>query len=205
MLCHSAHSATQYCKSTALCVHDYLAHYKLYIGGECEQETWTQRATTPRTLPGTLLKTTVQQQILLQQLAQGFQTVTQELMQTQQRGGRDVPLPDPLKEAQHLLFKLTPHYDYKAYLQTFEQTAELKGWLKCEWSPILVPLLLGEAHKAYFALPADDAEDNNLLKSEILARCGLSNTQAPLNSFGSLIQDCHLLVTTGMTVHRRSF
>lgn len=87
-----------------------------------------------------------------------------------------------------------------------------------EWSSILAPLLVGEAQRAYFALFADDTEVYEILKSEILARCGLSNplgctgisplgvrnTDFPSHAVRSLIKGCHPLATTETTFRERS-
>lgn len=53
-----------------------------------------------------------------------------------------------------------------------------EGWPLREWAHILAPLLTGEAQKVYFALPEEEVVDYHSLKTEMLARCGLSSTRA---------------------------
>ncbi len=85
-----------------------------------------------------------------------------------------IPLPDPRVQATKLLPKLTPHDDVEAFLQMFESIATTEGWHPDDWARVLAPLLTGEAQRAYFALPADSADQYVEVKKEILARLGLS-------------------------------
>lgn len=61
--------------------------------------------------------------------------------------------PDPHQGALHLLPKLTPADNVKAYIYTSEQMAIREGWPEDEWPQILALLLTGEAQLQYNALP----------------------------------------------------
>lgn len=127
-------------------------------------------------------------------------TATAELTQIQQHGGRNIPLPDPWRDAQHLLSKPTFHDNIKAYLQTFERTAELKGWPKHDKNmskAIFLPLLTGEAQRPYFALPVEDYE---LLRTEILTHCKLFSTQAVLE-LHCWVYDSQVRLSVGQGSH----
>ncbi|XP_041440518.1 uncharacterized protein LOC121400717 [Xenopus laevis] len=78
--------------------------------------------------------------------------------------------------ASHFLQKLTPQDDVEAFLHTFERTAAREAWPKEQWAGLLAPFLSGEPQKAYFDLPAEDAEDYEKLKLEIVTRLGVTTS-----------------------------
>lgn len=75
---------------------------------------------------------------------------------------------------------MTMEDDVEAFLETFERTAKWEGWPQGDWADVLAPLLTGAAQLAYHALELDEAHDYELMKVEILARCG----QSPVNMAG---------------------
>lgn len=81
-------------------------------------------------------------------------------------------------EAHRHLTKLTELDDIDAYLHMFEVIAKREVWLKKDWAKIITPFLTGESQQAYFALKAPKNDDYEALKSEILARVGLSPVSA---------------------------
>ncbi len=85
-----------------------------------------------------------------------------------------MPLPEPRATAHQLLTKLTSQDDVEAYLHTLEVVARREGWDQAEWAQLLAPLLTGEPQRVYYSLPAVSANDYAILKTEILARVGLS-------------------------------
>lgn len=85
-----------------------------------------------------------------------------------------MPLSGPRLTAHHMLLKMTELDDVEAYLQMFEVVAVREAWDKEQWARLLAPLLLGEAQRAYYVLPADRIDDYDLLKAVILARVGLT-------------------------------
>lgn len=81
-----------------------------------------------------------------------------------------------------------------------------KGWTYHKWSGILIRLLLGEAHHAYFSLSDDEADNYNLLAADILARCrqaccawvlqvGVRTTCRTKGADGSAQSDCSQVVS----------
>ncbi|XP_068121096.1 uncharacterized protein [Hyperolius riggenbachi] len=79
-----------------------------------------------------------------------------------------------LVKASHFLQKMTPHDDVEAFLNTFERTAEREAWPKTQWAGLVAPFLTGDSQKAYFDLTAEDAQDYEKLKLEILRRLGVT-------------------------------
>lgn len=76
--------------------------------------------------------------------------------------------------ASYHLQKMTPVDDVEAYLATFERLAVREGWSKEQWAGLLAPFLMGEPQKAYFDMEPDKAQDFETLKTEILARLGVT-------------------------------
>uniref|UniRef100_H2ZT35 SCAN box domain-containing protein n=1 Tax=Latimeria chalumnae TaxID=7897 RepID=H2ZT35_LATCH len=74
--------------------------------------------------------------------------------------------------ASHVLQKMTPEDDAKAYLLAFERCAEPKA----QWAGIVVPLLGGDTQKAYFDMESEAAADYAQLKAEILSRARVTTT-----------------------------
>uniref|UniRef100_A0A8C2AXE9 SCAN box domain-containing protein n=1 Tax=Cyprinus carpio TaxID=7962 RepID=A0A8C2AXE9_CYPCA len=68
--------------------------------------------------------------------------------------------------------------DVEAFLQMFETTATQESWESDDWARLVAPLLTGEAHRGYFALPTEVANNYGELKREILSRLGLSSVCA---------------------------
>uniref|UniRef100_A0A3B1JXN8 SCAN box domain-containing protein n=1 Tax=Astyanax mexicanus TaxID=7994 RepID=A0A3B1JXN8_ASTMX len=62
----------------------------------------------------------------------------------------------------------------------FESVAERELWPKEEWASILAPFLSGEPLLALQALTAQEAQDYCALRSEILARVGMSPSAAAI-------------------------
>ncbi|XP_044154991.1 uncharacterized protein LOC122941650 [Bufo gargarizans] len=79
-----------------------------------------------------------------------------------------------LVRASNHLQKMTPTDDVEAYLATFERVAVREEWPKEQWAGLVAPFLTGEPQKAYFDLEPDKAQDYETLKTEILARLGVT-------------------------------
>ncbi|MCI4385783.1 hypothetical protein PGIGA_G00054680 [Pangasianodon gigas] len=93
-----------------------------------------------------LFQASLQQQTVSQELAHGLQVTTQELLELRK-------CPNPCREAQHLLTKLTAADD----MDTFERFVQRESWPKKDWAPALAPFLTGGAQLAYHALTPDEA------------------------------------------------
>ncbi|XP_028678029.1 zinc finger and SCAN domain-containing protein 21-like [Erpetoichthys calabaricus] len=63
----------------------------------------------------------------------------------------------------------------EVYLLGFERTATQHNWPRGEWAQILAPFLTCELQQAYYDLEQCAMEDYNVLKKEILTRCGLNS------------------------------
>lgn len=92
-----------------------------------------------------LLETSIQQNAVLEQIAQGLQVTTLELSRLQQREGEHVPLPDPWKEPQRLLTKLSPLWWCRSSPPNIHKNSGEGGLPLQEWSLALIPLLTGKA------------------------------------------------------------
>ncbi len=121
-----------------------------------------------------LTEVSIRQQQIVEHLATRQGEAEQRLADLRTATAQRIPLPDPRVQATKLLPKLTPHDDVEAFLQMFESIATTEGWHPDDWARVLAPLLTGEAQRAYFALPADSADQYVEVKKEILARLGLS-------------------------------
>lgn len=84
----------------------------------------------------------------------------------------------PAQDTQHLLSKLTRNNDIEAFLCTFEHVAHRNGWPERDLAHAITPLFIRDAQRACHALPNKEAADYTILCEEILARCGLSSSQA---------------------------
>lgn len=67
------------------------------------------------------------------------------------------------------LVKLTEEDDVETYLCNFERSAQREGWPKPKWDSLLAPYLSAKAQKAYFDLNADQTENYEGLKRQILS------------------------------------
>uniref|UniRef100_H3A5V1 SCAN box domain-containing protein n=1 Tax=Latimeria chalumnae TaxID=7897 RepID=H3A5V1_LATCH len=74
----------------------------------------------------------------------------------------------------HFLQKMTLKDDVEAYLLSFERCAEWEAWSRAQWDGIVAPVLVGDAQKAYFNLEPEATSGYTLLKTEILARAGVT-------------------------------
>ena len=91
------------------------------------------------------------------------------------KGSAPPVLAEPkIVRASYHLQKMTPADDVEAYMATFERVADREGWPKEQWAGLLAPFLTGEPQKAYFDLEPDKARDYETLKTEILARLGVT-------------------------------
>ncbi len=120
-----------------------------------------------------LTEVSIRQQQIVEHLATR-QGQTEHELATLRTAAPHVPPTDARAQAARLLPKMTPHDDVEAFLQMFENTATMEGWLPADWARALAPLLTGEAQRAYFSLPAVTAGQYDEVKREILARLGLS-------------------------------
>ena len=102
-----------------------------------------------------------------------LQKAVQQLAQGQEQSGVAASNPVSVR-ASHFLQKLTPSDDVEAFLTTFERIAEREGWPRDQWAGIISPFLTGDPQKAYFDLPAEHIRDYERLKTEILARLGVT-------------------------------
>lgn len=76
-----------------------------------------------------LLKLSVQQGPMFQEVACSLQAVNQELVSLKQTPALAmIPLPNPSHNAQGLLSKLNMDDNIEAFLGTFKRVAERKGW-----------------------------------------------------------------------------
>ncbi len=114
-----------------------------------------------------------QQQITKHLVAQQGQT-EQDLGTLHTTSARRIPLLDPRAQVTQILPKMTAHDDVEAFPQMFENTAVRAGWESEDWARLLVPLLTGEAQRAYFALSSVVSDTYSELKKKILACLGLS-------------------------------
>jgi len=64
--------------------------------------------------------------------------------------------------------------DMNSFLHRFEVHADSQGWSKGQWAVYLSALLKGKALDVYFRLPADDAQDYEILKHALLKRFNLT-------------------------------
>ncbi len=105
-----------------------------------------------------LTEVSIRQQQIIEHLATRQGEAEQRLADLRTATAQRIPLPDPRVQATKLLPKLTPHDDVEAFLQMFESIATTEGWHPDDWARVLAPLLTGETQRAYFALPADSAD-----------------------------------------------
>uniref|UniRef100_A0A8C5W6C2 CCHC-type domain-containing protein n=1 Tax=Leptobrachium leishanense TaxID=445787 RepID=A0A8C5W6C2_9ANUR len=78
------------------------------------------------------------------------------------------------KRVQAALQKMTAEDDVETFLKVFERLAEHEGLPKDQWAVVLAPFLTGDPQKAYFDLSAAEAQQYRRLKTEILARLGVT-------------------------------
>ncbi|KAI7813943.1 uncharacterized protein LOC130559172 [Triplophysa rosa] len=76
-----------------------------------------------------------------------------------------------------LLHKMGPQDDPEAFLELFERSAEVSGWLRDSWAARLIPLLSGEAQLAAQQLPVQNLRSYADLRKAILQRVGLTREQ----------------------------
>lgn len=126
-----------------------------------------------------LLKVSLQQSQLYQEMAHSLYATTQELLSLLQVAPAVVvSLPNPAQDTQCLLTKLTADDAVEVFLGTFERVATQDGWSPQDWSCALASLLTRQVQWAYYTLFDEDAEDYITLKEEVFAHCGLSSTRA---------------------------
>ncbi len=113
-------------------------------------------------------------QQLTEQLVVSQARHAEELVRLRAETAARVPLPEPRTTAHQLLTKLTSQDDLEAYLHMFEVVARREGCDQAEWAQLLAPLLTGKPIQVYNSLSAVSANDYAILKTEILARVGLS-------------------------------
>ena len=121
----------------------------------------------PATILGHLLKASIDQQRVTQQLVTNLGQLTRGWLQTQHAAATDAR-----RTANQVLTKLTADNEIEAYLHTFEVVAGREGWPRADWAKVLAPFLSGEV-SPYYALLTDEAEDYTCLKAAVLARAGL--------------------------------
>ncbi len=121
-----------------------------------------------------LTELTARQQQFTERLATRQEYTDRVVEQLQASVAGRVPLPESSAKAHQCLVRLTEHDDIEAYLHTFEVIAGREGWVKEEWACIIAPFLTGEAQRAYYSLQAPRNENYDELKTEILARVGLT-------------------------------
>lgn len=78
-------------------------------------------------------------------------SATEELLELRQRPPiATIVLPDPSRDAQCRLNKLSAEDGVMAFLDIFEWTMDQEGWFKRDWANALAPLLSGDAQLAYY-------------------------------------------------------
>lgn len=82
------------------------------------------------------------------------------------RGGGRVSPRHPWR----VLVKMGAEDDVEAYLEAFEKSAEVAGWLRKQWAAIVGSYLSGEAQAAVKAMEKADATDYDKVKVEALDR-----------------------------------
>lgn len=123
------------------------------------------------------LEMNIQHQAVMHFLAQSLQVATREhLSQRTSAPAAATPLPDPGREAQHLL--LTQENDIEAYLEAFERITLHENWGSKECSRMSGPPLSGEACTSYYVLSPEEVADYRNMKWELLAQCGRTPQQA---------------------------
>lgn len=142
--------------------------------------TKNKRALFPTCQPPVWLCSTLPSKALVTLVQDAGMGPTQESLNLQRcpKVRATVPLPHPSREAQYLITKLCNEDDIEAYLQTFKCIVLCEKWEEETWAQILMPYLLREAKRAYYALPADEATNYRTLKVEIPARCSLCPNNA---------------------------
>lgn len=149
-----------------------------YTGGNAGKRTEPGPQQSPEEYFRYLLEMSIQQQALLEQLSQILQATAAEISHLQHYSADEVPLSTPCHDAQHLLTKLTPHNDIEAYLHTFKKIPSRRGLAMSGvvFSYRCCQVMLNMPTVYYQTRIRMD----ELLKAEILARCGLSSTQAAM-------------------------
>lgn len=72
---------------------------------------------------------------------------------------------------------MTSQDDVEAFLCTFEKrNAEGQAWSKDRWAALVAQLLAVDSQNAYFYLAAEDAEDYDKIKAEILQCLGVTTS-----------------------------
>lgn len=102
-----------------------------YTGEGCGHHTLTPNPPSPLDpILRHLLEVSIQQSQLSQEMAQGFQVVTRELLVLQQTAVAAAAdsLLDPALDAQHILTKLTEDDDVEAFLEAFDSVATREDW-----------------------------------------------------------------------------
>lgn len=129
----------------------------------------------PSTVWGPIL-----QHLLNASVACGLHKMVMELIDLRQRAplAAVVSLPSPSRKAQRLQTQLPAEDNMEAYLHTFEMVVRRECWPERDWSDVVAPLLTREVQRAHYTLSKEEATNFYTLKTEILAGCGLSSTQA---------------------------
>ncbi|KAK2818100.1 hypothetical protein Q7C36_022033 [Tachysurus vachellii] len=129
-----------------------------------------------------LMQASLHQHEVTQELANSVKSTTEELLELRRWApATSNPLPDPGCDDQHRLNKLSTKDDVEAILDTFERTADRKGWLKRDWVDALTLLLIGDAQLVYYALDPESARNYETVNEEILVHCGRSHVTAAGN------------------------